>query len=475
MIKRMLSILVLSTVVASFSFAQEIKDGDSTDIEKINLNLEQAVEYAMVNNRTLKSSDIDLEIKKRASDNAWNILLPTIQLTGTMNRSTEYSPSNSAMASIGNTISTLHGLPTTKVKTDYENEEERWATVGGASLSWNFSLAYVGQIKAAKASYETGKITFEQSQKETILNIKKLFYGLLLSQENLKIQKATLENKRQRMVQAQTSFKNGSIPELSLLQSQVDYQNSKPDVDSADQTLNQNLDTFAFLLGLPVGTKIVLDGSIEPKYVKVDTKELIDSYGSNDLSIKSLESNIKSLKIGMNALNLSVWTPAFAVNYAWQPAYIGEEGAFHFYKDIGNDDKWYDSGSLSLTLAWNLTNMLPWSSTQQQIKDYKQQLKQLEITLETLRENQKVSVRKAVDTLNLAKLQIDAMSRNVTLAQRAYDATYKQYKNGMTELLNLRDSENSLNQAKLGLMNQKYQYVTALMDLENTLNTNLSE
>jgi outer membrane protein TolC len=41
--------------------------------------------------------------------------------------------------------------------------------------------------------------------------------------------------------------------------------------------------------------------------------------------------------------------------------------------------------------------------------------------------------------------------------------------------LNLRDAETSLNQAKLGLLNQKYQYISALLDLENTLNTNLSE
>ena len=41
--------------------------------------------------------------------------------------------------------------------------------------------------------------------------------------------------------------------------------------------------------------------------------------------------------------------------------------------------------------------------------------------------------------------------------------------------MNLRDAETSLNQAKLGLLNQKYQYISALLDLENTLNTSLSE
>ena len=149
--------------------------------------------------------------------------------------------------------------------------------------------------------------------------------------------------------------------------------------------------------------------------------------------------------------------------------------AFGFPGSIGSDEKWYNSGSLSVTLAWNLTNMLPWSSNRQKVKDYKQQLAQLELSLQTLKENQKVEVRKAVDTLNQAREQIDAMERNVKVAQRAYDMTVRSYRNGTTERLDLRDTESSLDQAKLGLVNQKFQYISALMDLENTLNTTLTK
>ena len=148
--------------------------------------------------------------------------------------------------------------------------------------------------------------------------------------------------------------------------------------------------------------------------------------------------------------------------------------AFGFAGDLGKNDKWYDSGSLTLTLAWNLTNMLPWSSNRQQVKDYRQQLAQLELAVESLKENQKVQVRKAVDTLNQAKQQIENMNRSVQLAQKAYDMQLRSYRSGTTELLDLRDSENSLNQAKLGQLNQKYQYISALMDLENTLNVKLT-
>lgn len=458
---------ILSLIFIGFSFnafAQNTENSKKSEIVK--LSIEEAVDYALKNSRTLKSKDIDLELKERASKNSWNVFLPNVTASGTMKRASEISPQYAAA-----------GL------TDFPDEESRWDVIGAVSASWNFTPAYIAQIKIARAQYEAGKISLEQNLRETTTNIKKTYYGLLLQKESLKIKKASLENTRQRMIQAQANFKNGSIPELQYLKAQVDYENARPDVDSAEQTLNQQVDLFEFLIGMPVGTPIELTSSIEPLYVNVTAEELLEKYSDNDLQIKALEKNKLAAKLGITALDLSTWVPALSVSYGWQPMYVNGSSmglpnnakAFGFTGDVGKDEKWYNSGSLSLTLAWNITNMLPWSSNRQKVKDYKQQLAQLDLSLQTLKENQKVQVRKAVDTLNQAREQIESMARNVTLAQKAYDMTVRSYRNGTTERLDLRDTESSLDQAKLGLVNQKFQYISALMDLENTLNTNLTK
>jgi outer membrane protein TolC len=327
------------------------------------------------------------------------------------------------------------------------------------------SLAYIGQIRAAKAGFEGGKITWEQSQKETLMNIKKLFYGLLVQKASLDVKKASLENARQRAVQAEANYKNGMIPELRLLNAQVTYENERPEVESAEQALNQQLDTFVFLLGLPVGTKIELVGSIEPAYVKVTSDELLEKYSQRSLDVIALKTKMEVLKCNLDALNFSSYTPALVLDYAYKPTKT-------FYTD---SSKWPDQGALSITLAWNLTNMLPFSANRQKAKDLQDNIAKLEVAMETLSENQKIKVRKAVDTLDQARDQIDSMGRNITLAQRAYDASARSYRNGTTELLDLRDSEKQLNQAKLGQLSQKLNYISALMDLEYTLNTDLSE
>ena len=476
--KKIVSLILIFFTAVTFTFAQEDSKSETKEekSEVIKLSIEDAVSYALSHSRTLKSNDIDLEIKKRASSNSWNVFLPNVQASGTMSRANEYSPSNSGTLQAINGALAMNGMKNfLPVKDGYDKEEDRWSTVGTVSASWNFTPAYIAQIKIAKAQYEAGKISWEQSQRETITNIKKMYYGLLLQQESLKIQKTSLENARQRMIQAQTNFRNGAIPEIQYLQTQVNYENAKPDVDSAEQSLTQQMDLFAFMIGMPVGTNIELTDSIEPVYVDVSADDLLAKYSDNDLQIQNLEKNKLAAKLGITASELATWLPTLALSYSYQPVYIGSEGAWHFSKDIGDGEKWYDSGSFSATLVWNITNMLPWSSNRQKIKDYKQQLVQLDLSIESLKENQKVQVRKAVDTLTQAKEQIDVMGRNVTLAQRAYDMTARSYRNGTTELLDLRDAEASLNQAKLGQINQKFQYISALMDLENTLNVSLTE
>ncbi len=436
-------------------FAQEPQD------EVVALTVDQAVDCAMEHSLTLKSAEIDLEIKKRASKYSWNVLLPTLQLSGTAARTTDIDSTLQQMNSMGQLGAALAHTPYTPVT---EKEKYHWAVVGDASASLNLSLAYIGQIRAAKASYEGGKITWEQNQKETVMNVKKLFYGLLIQQEALAVKEASLENARQRAAQAEVNYRNGLIPELRLLNAQVTYENQKPEYESAEQALRQQMDTFAFLIGLPVGTKIQLEGSVEPVYVDVTSEELLEKYGDNSLEMRSLQNNIEVLKLNLSALNFSSYTPALVLSYNYQPTKT-------FFTD---DSKWPDQGALSITLAWNITNMLPFSANRQQAKDLQANLDKLELAMETLRENQKVQVKKAVDTLSQAREQIDSMGRNITLAQRAYDSSARSYRNGATELLDLRDAESQLNQAKLGQLNQKFNYISALMDLEYTLNADLS-
>ena len=454
--KKYKAILLIFLSVVLRSFAQSG--------ETVTLTIDEAVDYARAHSRALKSADIDLEIAKRASDNAWNVFLPDVRATGTLNRTTDISSSIEQANALGAIGAAVFGTPYTPIS---ETESMHWAAVGNLSAGLNLSLAYIGQIRAAKAGYEGGKITREQTERKTITNIKKLFFGLLLQRDNLAIQRETLENARRRSVQAAVNYRNGRIPELQLLQAQVQYENQIPETEQAETSLAQQLDMFVFLLGMPSGTKIELAGSIDPALIDAD--DLIATYGNSSLALRSLDNNIETLEHNLSALDFASFSPALSLNWNYQPMLRDAFDSNWFDKD-----NWNDNGAFSATLAWNITNMLPFSSNRQKAKDLRANLEKLKISREQLTENQKLEVRTAINTLDQAKRQIASMQRNVELAQRSYAMTLRSYQNGTTELLDLRDAERQLNQARLGLANQRYQYITALLNLEETLNTDLT-
>lgn len=446
-----LALFSASVVYAQSESAVTENSGKTAEEPVVRLTIEQAVDYARENSKTLQSSAIDLEIKKRASSYSWNQFMPSVQVTGTMSRKNEVTP-----ISIPGITMPPQPDPT---------EADHWTAVGGVSVSWNFSAAMIESIRLAKRDYEAGLISWDQTLRQTELQIEKLFYGLLLQEESLKIQQDSLENARLRMEQARINYLNGLIPELSYIQAQVSYQNMKPSVMKQEQLLKQQLDMFGFLIGLPAGTKIELEGAIEPPRIELVAQDLVDISMENNPDILLLNKNLEILKLTYSMQNLQTYIPSLSLSWGFQPV----------VSDIQENwiDNYTDGGSFSATLVWNLTNMLPFSANQQKAKDTKDNIRKMELSLETLKENTALNIRTQIDNLNQAWANIEAASGNITLAQKSYDMNVTSYQNGTRELLDVKDAESQLNQAKLGLINSKYEYLTGLLDLEYSLNIDL--
>ena len=448
-----LALFSVSVVYAQSESTVTENSGKTAEEPVVRLTIEQAVDYARENSKTLQSSAIDLEIKKRASSYSWNQFMPSVQVTGTMSRKNEVTPMSISIPGI-----TMPPQPD-------PTEADHWTAVGGVSVSWNFSAAMIESIRLAKRDYEAGLISWDQTLRQTELQIEKLFYGLLLQEESLKIQQDSLENARLRMEQARINYLNGLIPELSYIQAQVSYQNMKPSVMKQEQLLKQQLDMFGFLIGLPTGIKIELEGAIEPPHIDLVAQDLVDISMENNPDILLLNKNLEILKLTYSMQNLQTYIPSVSLSWGFQPV----------VSDIQENwiDNYTDGGSFSATLVWNLTNMLPFSANQQKAKDTKDNIRKMELSLETLKENTALNIRTQIDNLNQAWANIEAASGNITLAQKSYDMNVTSYQNGTRELLDVKDAESQLNQAKLGLINSKYEYLTGLLDLEYSLNIDL--
>ena len=486
--KTSLKLAAASLVIlgSSLLYAEE----NTSKAEKITLTIDQAVEYALKNSKSLKSSAIDLEIAKRANTFSWNVLLPSASVSGTLARSNSIDYVKSQMTSTAVLMGMAQGMPAAQAMANsssitdsildaaYSSEEAvLWHPVGSLSFQWNFNAAMIESMVIAKKQYEAGKISWDKSCNETELSIRQLFYGILMMRESLRIDEESLANSEARMKQAEINYRNGQVPELSLLNARVTYQNKKPSVEWARQNMEQQMDMFAFLLGLPYGQEIELVGSIDQDYAELrgklsalDADSLFLAYVEQNAEIQNLKKQIEVLKSGIAASTLSIFTPSLSVGWGLNPTVSNIE------KNWLDKDNYNETGNLTITLVYsNLFDMLPFSSGMQKIKDSKQNLAKLEIGLDQLYQNTEMTIHNSVADINKSIDNINSMNRNIEVAQAAYNSTLRGYNNGSQEELAVKDAENSLSQAKLGLTNEKFTFITTVLKLENQLNTKLTK
>jgi len=441
--------VVLALASSAFVSAQ---DAAQSGAQK-KVTVEEAVNLAMENNISLASSAIDVRMKQRDNQYAWNVFVPNVQATGTLARTNMTEKVNPMM-------------PTTTVALE---ENERWSAIGGLSIGLNLNLALFDGLKATRQAYEAGQLQYEQARKQTETSVRKAFYGILVQQGSLAIAKEKLTATEARLRQTKTNFSNGLVPELTYLQTQLSVETQKPVIEEAELNLEQQKNFFAFTLGFPVGTRLVLDGEINPSISSVNADELVLKHLADRLDLALLRKNIELLDTQYRATQIQRYTPSLSLSQTWSPRLSPID------KTWTDKDNWADnSGAFSMTLAFNLTNLLPFSATGQNVEDTKESAKKLELTLRQAAYSAELEIRNLAKKLDKVKTSIATMELSASIADKAYRLTEQGYKAGTIEYLDLKDAENSLLQAKLGVLAEKYNYISTMLDLETALNTKLN-
>ncbi|HHU35653.1 MAG TPA: TolC family protein [Treponema sp.] len=450
-IKRLYMLPVLLICAAGLIAAQ---DKETTEV----LTVDRAVELAMQNNIQLASTAIDVRIKKRSKDYAWNVFIPGVQATGTLARSNNAS---NPYAGILKMINPMYTEPDAQ-------EKDHWNVMAGLNLSLNLNLALVQGFRATRQNYEAGLLSYEQARQETEGNVKKAFYGILLQEGSLDVSRDKLEISIDRLNQTRINYKNGLVPELAYLQTQLAVETQKPVIMEAELNLEQQKNMFAFLLGLPIETKISLDGEIEPNPQYFNADELVNKHLGNRLDLAILQKNQALLETQLKATQLQRFTPSIALSQSFAPRLSAIDDSWLKTKN------WDDSsGAFSLTIAFNLTNMLPFSSIGVNAAETRDNLEKISMGFNQMVYQAELEIRNLVKKLDKANAAIKAMDLNVEMAQKAYNLTEQGYRAGTIEYLDLKDSENTLVQARLGVLSEKFNYLSALLDLEKALNTKL--
>ncbi|MCK4797824.1 MAG: TolC family protein, partial [Spirochaetes bacterium] len=246
------------------------------------------------------------------------------------------------------------------------------------------------------------------------------------------------------------------------------YENMKPAIIEIINAYNTALLSFKQMIGLKKNVQIEFNAAIESKKQTFNSLELINKYIINNLDIKTLNLSIKSL-INVRNIAISMLTPSISIMYSMDPTFQKDALNDQWFADIDNDWK-QRSGMFAFSISLPIDVWVPFSSTQMQIVSSQFAIKQAQIGLENAKQGIELQIESLVMQLEKSIKSIESLKLNIRLAERAYKMAEEAYNAGSKELLEVKDSESALENAKLNLLQEEYNYTTALLDLEYAIN-----
>lgn len=400
------------------------------------ITVNDAVEIAKSNNLAIINADIDIANAVYKDKHDYHSLLPSVSLSSTIRRSN--AGTEMSIPQLGIDMSS----------------DPTFSLILGVNLSYNFNPAMITSLKVAPMNVRISELEKQQVIAQTEANVKKLFYAIIFQQQALEIQKENLTVLEERYEEAKEKFENGYAMDLDVLQAEVALENKRNEIKKSEREIENQLLSFKYMLSLPLDEEITLIGDLE--YIIPDKKALTAGISNDELIL--LE-NMNLMKVQSTMLKQQIYIPSLSFSIGYQPVLADMAGSW-----AGENFK--DNGAMSLTVAFDLTNLLPSSSARLSLKELEYTQQKLVNNQKMLSSSNELKLRQALENISSIEDAMENATRTIELASKSVDMTRDLYMNGYADAITLKDTENQLEFARLSLLSEEFNYINALIDLE---------
>jgi outer membrane protein TolC len=424
--------------------------------ETVRLSPDEAVDRAIKNNLSLESARVSAGTKKRASDLSWNQFIPSVTAGGSLIYDNEKATVTGMAPVPIPTMEPIHGV------VPFSVEAPQWHVAGSIQASLSISIAMFENMNRLRLDYQGGMISYEKAKLQLERDVRKAYNNMTLLQENINLLKESYEAAGRRVAMAQANYRAGLAPELVLLQAQVAVANMKPTMDQVENGFRLSMAQFAMFLGLDYDTPfelIPMEGTTD--FIPLDVKEFISKAANGKPDIQELRHTILMLKSARKAQAFSL-LPALTVSWNTQPVFTGDP----WKDDWSDDDLWRKSGGLTISLGLRLHSLIPFSPDFQGIRNMDDNIRTASIGLAQLIQGTEIEIYNTVLALEKTRVTAEVQTQTVNLAERAYALSEQAYRAGLQDLLQVQNAELELKQAKVSMLEQQFNYLNGLIDLE---------
>ena len=436
--------------------------------QKVKFTLDEAIKTALENNREVLVANMNVEKAEAAVGEAFGYALPSVDVTASfahfLQKPKMAFPDFEALLTnatysilfdenvIPRDDSKYKPLQTKLQSFAQTNSFETKAQI----TQILFNSAVFRGIGASKIYLDLARVQLKSTVSKTILDVKKAFYGVLLAQELYEIMKASLTNAEDNLKSVQALNRQGLTSDFDALQVEVQVENLRPKVDELKNVLENAKNGLKILLGLDQNSQIDVDGKFNyTTEILPDNETAVDNAMFSNLDIKSLVIK-KQVDEEFIAIERADYWPTIAAfgNYSFS----GSADDFKFQT--------YNSSVVGLSFSLNLFRGGQVSHRVQQAEISTMQTEQ---QISVLKDFTATQVKSKILELEKVKKQVDALEKNVSLAEKAYSIAVTRYDEGSGTQLEIKNADVELRTARTNRIKAIHDYIIAKAELDQLL------
>ena len=408
----------------------------------MHLTLDKAIELAMSENPTIKVAEKEIELKKVSQNEAWQSLLPTATLNGSINYAIKAAEMNL-------------GGQTFKMGKD---DASTWNGALQVSLPV-FAPAIYKTMSLTKADVELAAEKSRGSKIDLVNQVTKAYYQLMLAQDSYNVLMENYKLAEENFNIVNAKFIQGSVSEYDKISAEVQKNNAWPSVISGRNAVEIAKLQLKVLMGITADVNLVIDDNLknhEAEMSKDAAGQAIDL--NNNSSLKAIDLQAQLLRKQRNLLKTG-FMPTLALSGTLQ------------YQSLYNEDwkvmdyTWGNSSSVALSLSIPLFQ----ASNFTKLKSNKIQQRQLAETRINTERMLNMQAQSYIDNMTKSAEQLESNKTAVELAKKGLQISQKRYDVGKGTILELTNSQVSLTNVQLSYNNTIYDYLVAKSELNTVL------
>lgn len=431
---RFRTVVALLALIAVTAQAQETTP-------TMHLTLDKAIELALSENPTMKVAEKEIELKEVSKTEAWQNLLPTVSLNGTVTYNIKVAEIKTSMGSF-------------KMGMDDSNT---WNGALQVSLPL-YAPAVYKTMSLTKSDLELAVEKGRGSKIDLVNQVTKAYYQLMLAQDSYNVLNENYKLAETNFNIVNAMYEQGRVSEYDKISAEVQKNSAWPSVVSGKNAVEIAKLQLKVLMGITADVDLVIDDNL--KNHENEMAEAADSEIdlANNSSLRQIDMQGELLNKQRKLLKTS-YLPTLALAGSYQ------------YQSMSNTNwevhnfNWSNASSLTLSLSIPLFK----ASNQTQLKSNKIQQYQLAETRINTERMLNMQAQSYIDNMTKSAEQLQSNKTAVELAQKGLEISQKRYDVGKGTILELTNSQVSLTNVKLSYNNTIYDYLVAKAELNKVL------